>query len=90
MTRLHRPHAIVVRLLVLKSDVSIITPEAAVGFSIRAETMDVARYSPQGAHYHVNGTDYINTFSDQLLVCPRWTTHVAFYTKVVTPAAVSA
>ncbi len=65
VTRLHLPHAIVVRLRSRKSNVVILTPESAgtidvcavalsVGFSIQDEVMDVARSAPQGAHYHVD------------------------------------
>ncbi len=67
VTRLHLPHAIVVRLHVRKSNVVILTPGTAVnrwclssrlslsvGFSIQEEAVDVARSTPQGAHYHVD------------------------------------
>ncbi len=67
VTRLHLPHAIVVRLHVRKSNVVILTPETAVnrwclssslslsvGFSIQDEAVDVARSTPQGAHYHAD------------------------------------
>ncbi len=71
VTRLHLPRAIVVRLLVRKSNVVNLTPETggqswclscglslSVGFSIQDEAMDAARPTPQGAHYHV-GVIYI-------------------------------
>ncbi len=67
VTKLHLPHAIVVRLHVRKSSVVILTPEAAVTvgvceqqpllvgvFSIPDEAMDVARSAQQGAHYHAD------------------------------------
>ncbi len=64
MTRLHLPHAIVVRLHVCKISVVTITLQTAdtvgvffssnlslsVGFSTQVEAMDVARFAPQGAH----------------------------------------
>ncbi len=63
VTRLHLPHAIVVRLYVHKSNVVILTPgtavivgvrAVAVGFFIQDEAMDVARSAPQRAHYHAD------------------------------------
>ncbi len=64
VTRLHLPHAIAMALHLCKSNV-ILTSETAgtvgacslslsVGFSIQAEAMNVARYAPQGAHYHAD------------------------------------
>ncbi len=66
-TRLHLPHAIIVRLHVRKSSVVILIQETAakrwclssslslsVGFSIQDEAMGVARSAPQGAHYHAD------------------------------------
>ncbi len=65
VTRLHLPHAIIVRLHVRKSNVVILIQETAVkrwclssslslsvGFSIQDEAVDVVRSVPQGAHYH--------------------------------------
>ncbi len=67
VTRLHLPHAIVVRLHVHKADVVILTPEAvdkvgvlssslslSLGFSTQDDAMDVAQSAPQGAHCHAD------------------------------------
>ncbi len=67
VTRLHLPHAFMVRLHVRKSNVAILIQETAVkrwclssslslsvGFSIQDEVVDVARSAPQGAHYHAD------------------------------------
>ncbi len=67
MTRLHLPHAIVVRLHVPEIHVVILTPETvdkfgvlssslilSVGFFIQGEAMNVARSAPQRAHYRVD------------------------------------
>ncbi len=67
VTRLHLPHAIVVRLHMRKIYVVVLIPETAVnrwclssslsmsvGFSIQDEAVDVARSVPQGAHYHAD------------------------------------
>ncbi len=62
-TRLHLPHAIVMRLDVHFINIAIPTLETMclsnslslpVGFSIQDEAMDVARFAPQGAHYHAD------------------------------------
>ncbi len=65
VTRLHLPHAIVVRLHL--RNVVILTPETvgiigvlssnlslSAGLSIKDEAMDAARSAPQGAHYNVD------------------------------------
>ncbi len=54
MTRLRLPHAIVVRLHVRKRNIVILTPEMAVGSSIKDEAMDFALSAPQGAHYRAD------------------------------------
>ncbi len=61
MTWLHLPRAIEVRLHVRKINGSgghswCLNSNLflSVGFSIQDETMDVARYATQGAHYHAD------------------------------------
>ncbi len=67
VTRLHLPHAFMVRLHVRKSNVAILIQETAVkrwclssslslsvGFSIQDEAMDVSQSVPQGAHFHAD------------------------------------
>ncbi len=65
VTRLHQPHAIVVRLHVRKINFVILIPETSrrlslsVGFSTQDEAMDVVRSVPQGAHYHTDVTTVV-------------------------------
>ncbi len=67
VTRLHLPHAIIVRLRALLIDVVILTPETAVTvgvlssspslsvrFSTQEEAMDVSRSAPLGARFHAD------------------------------------
>ncbi len=66
VTRLHLPHAIVVKLHLRKSNVVILTGNdghnwclssslsLSVGFSVQDEAMDGARSTPQRAHYHAD------------------------------------
>ncbi len=57
VTRLHLPHAIVVRLHVRKSGRSWCLSSSlslSVGLSIQDEAMDVARSAPREVHYHAH------------------------------------